>query len=271
MKWVAFSDNPVTRNIPNLPTLPDLAVLDAIPDGQGDVLGEGGGGVTRKVRYDQNWVAVKTFHGAMTTDGLPQEERRMAALAGSLGSPCLIQVLGQTKGGALVMEFLDGYQMFGGRPNFETCWKDVYDDTINRQVTSEEAETIVTGLLDALCQLHHVGICHGDFYGHNILIQETNLAQVRLGDFGGAFFYDTESPYATLIQQCELRSFAVFVEEVVDCLQQGGDKNPETMKISLRNLVSKSLEADTTFQQTQSWWKMKKGNEKTGSERQATR
>lgn len=250
MKWIAFSDNPVTKDIPGLPSPPELPVLKEIQDGDGEILGEGGGGVTRKVKYKDQWVAVKTYHGAMTTDGLPEEERRMACVAGGLGSPCLIQVLGKTAGGALTMEFLDQYQMFGGRPNFDTCWKDVYDN--NRQLTSEEADTVVTGLLGALSQLHSVGLCHGDFYGHNILIQETNLSNVRLGDFGGAFFYDRSAPYAGLIEQCELRSFAVFVDEVAVCLQ--GGSNPDTMTQWLKDLGSKSLEPKMTFQQTLTWW-----------------
>lgn len=249
MKWVAFSDNPITRDIPGLPSPPLLPVLEEIKDGEGEVLGEGGGGVTRKVRYKDQWVAVKTYHGSMTTDGLPEEERRMASVAGTLDSPCLIQVLGQTANGALVMEFLDQYQMFGGRPNFDTCWKDVYDN--GRQLTSEQAVSAVTGLLDALCKLHSVGLCHGDFYGHNILIQETNLSNVRLGDFGGAFFYDKAAPYAALIEQCELRSFAVLVEEAADCIKGDAD----TTKEQLTGLVNKSLEPGASVQQVLAWWK----------------
>mmetsp|Transcript_20738 Transcript_20738/g.30693 ORF Transcript_20738/g.30693 Transcript_20738/m.30693 type:complete len:445 (+) Transcript_20738:60-1394(+) len=261
MKWLAFSDNPCTCNI-KIPN-PNLPVLEEIQENDGEILGEGGGGVTRKVWYGNKYVAVKTYHGTMTTDGLPEEERRMATIAGRLSSPCLIQVLGQTKGGALVMEFLEGYEMMGGRPNFDTCWKDVYDDDSRSKWTGPQALEFVTGLLKALAQLHAIGLCHGDFYGHNILIQPNNPTQVRLGDFGGAFFYDTtDASTAPFIRQCELRSFAVLVEEVINhCLFviEEGDDDTATATTSslLRSLMDQSLKADTSFDNVLDWWSTK--------------
>merc|ERR1712232_1059031 len=118
----------------------------------------------------------------------------------------------------MVMEFLDQYQMFGGRPNFDTCWKDVYnEEEYCHSLTCQQAVTVVTGLLDALYQLHNEGICHGDFYGHNILIRSKTDKAVKLGDFGGAFVYDkSDTACAACIQRCELRSFAVLVNEIIE-------------------------------------------------------
>jgi serine/threonine protein kinase len=205
------------------------------------VLGQGAGGVTRQVVWKGQPVAVKTFSGALTSDGLPQDERAISVAVASLDHPgpgttstsssssCLISMVGQTPGGALIMELLQGYTALAGPPSFETCSRDVYP---RQQFLSwDDVWTIVTGLLQVLVQLHTLGICHGDFYGHNILISSsedessstkssndstTSSFRVKLSDFGAAFFYDPTSESAKDIERVEVRAFGVLVEELLE-------------------------------------------------------
>jgi serine/threonine protein kinase len=203
------------------------------------VLGQGAGGVTRQVLWKGQSVAVKTFSGDLTSDGLPQDERAISVAVASLHHPgqeasstssssCLISMVGQTPGGALIMELLQGYTALAGPPSFETCSRDVYP---RQQFLSwDNVWTIVTGLLQVLVQLHTLGICHGDLYGHNILISTsedestttsssndtTTSFRVKLSDFGAAFFYDPTSDAAKDIERVEVRAFGVLVEELLE-------------------------------------------------------
>jgi serine/threonine protein kinase len=176
------------------------------------VLGQGAGGVTRKVTWNESGVAVKTFSGELTSDGSPQDERAISVTAASLKDSSLIQLFGQTKNnGSLVMEFLEGYEALAGPPSLETCSRDVYAP--EHEHSESFCWQIATNLLRALQKLHKKGICHGDFYGHNILISSSS-SSVKLSDFGAAFFYDPKSAYGKHIQTIELRAYTVLVEEL---------------------------------------------------------
>jgi serine/threonine protein kinase len=156
------------------------------------------------------------------------------------GSDALIQVLGVTGTGSLVMEYLDNFRSLAGPPSLETCSRDVYADST--ALSWEEASAIVLKLLDALVNLHHVGIMHGDLYGHNILVQANNLTNIRLSDFGAAFFFDREQDYAKLLQTIELRAFAIFVDEIAALLY---DKNDEK---KLKQLAAACRRSGATFE-----------------------
>ena len=217
------------------------------------ILGQGAGGVTRKVTWTKKDeedeetidVAVKTYIGELTSDGSPQDERTIsvaAALAVTSSeeqdlskeleqkdatspfsitaepSSCIISLLGETTTGALIMEYLHGYDALAGPPSFETCSRDVYTKYTNC-MSWENVWYTITGLLQVLRILHSQGICHGDFYSHNILInndQDTKEYSVKLSDFGAAFFYDRANDYAQDVERCELRAFSILMEELQD-------------------------------------------------------
>lgn len=217
--WVGLSNNPFLRQVESrsyaakLPVLHDLS----LEDNDGQVIGQGAGGITRKLSWNDQYVAVKTFAGSMTSDGTPASERNvtLAAFSDCGPSECLIQLLGMTPPPqeALVMEFLDHVQALAQPPSLVSCSRDVYDPS--QSITSSQAAAIISKLLDVMTKLHSVGICHGDFYGHNLLIQKNDPGQIKLSDFGAAFFYDRDAMYGSLVERVELRAFAVLVEELV--------------------------------------------------------
>lgn len=264
LAWVALSDNPFLDKVAvknnRLWSISDsLPVLSDIDEETGDILGQGAGGITRKLFYNGKPVAVKTASRAMTSDGLPSEERRVSCAASTLKCPALIKVLGQTQQtGSLVMEFLDDFAALADPPSFETCSRDVYDSGKNdRMWTTEEGETMVSTLLHALKCLHKVGICHGDFYGHNILVKQDDKSQVRLSDFGAAFFYERFADgndcclsYGELLERTELRAFAVLVEEVNHSLLLDGPRD------NFAALVNRCRsEQAGGFENVYIWWK----------------
>lgn len=305
LRWVALADNPFLRDnsardyVPRHLFASDSAnhirVIDGIDESQGEVLGSGAGGVTRKLDFEGRAVAVKVYSGdGITSDGRPQSERQVSLAASSLlqsnnngtATTALVRVLGECRGtGSLVMEYLENYTALALPPSLETCTRDVYDhfyntndnDNNNQQqpqppLSGKEAVHLVTVLLDALQQLHAVNITHGDFYGHNILIKRNhhdennnsnantnNPPNVRLSDFGAAFFYDPTAPYGQLLETVELRAYAVLVEEVAALLSLHHDSAAEAsaVKSHLEALREACLRDGATLRQVDVWWKQR--------------
>jgi hypothetical protein len=226
LRWVALSRNPFLQEVVATRQGESLELLDdpTLEDTKWPILGEGAGGVTRKVTWQDQNVAVKTFVGELTSDGSPLDEKAISVAASSLKHESLIQLLGESKvTGSLVMEFLDGFKALAGPPSMDSCSRDVYGDQTS--LTQRFAWKIAGNLLFALHQLHsQKGICHGDFYGHNILISP-ETESVKLSDFGAAFFYDVDSDYGKLLQRVELRSYSVLVDELFALVQDKADED----------------------------------------------
>ena len=161
--WVALSGNPFIQTTKLLAEADKLklSVISDIPEESGEVLGKGAGGITRKAAWKDQPVAVKTFCGTMTSDGSPEEERRMSLTVSSkIKSDFLISLLGETPSGSLVMEYLEHYTALAGPPSLETCSRDVYSHN-SSYMTEDQAIAMVSGLLAVLEQLHRHGIIHG--------------------------------------------------------------------------------------------------------------
>jgi serine/threonine protein kinase len=145
-----------------------LSLLDGIDELEGEELGRGAGGVTRRVDWNGQKVAVKAYNGVITSDGLPEQERLISCAASALMCDCLITVLGETGSGSLVMEYLHQFLPLAAPPSFDTCSRDVYPDDSSSQLIWDQAETLISGLLDALKKLHSVGIMHGDLVSFSL-------------------------------------------------------------------------------------------------------
>mmetsp|Transcript_15341 Transcript_15341/g.44391 ORF Transcript_15341/g.44391 Transcript_15341/m.44391 type:complete len:493 (-) Transcript_15341:156-1634(-) len=273
LSWVAFSDNPFLFNLPaSTRKLADKAAaeLRTLDDPElddpnvGEVLGTGASGITHRKYHQNDHVAVKTYVGHITSDGNPEEERKISMLASSLGCDFLIQVLGQTAGsGALVMEYLENYSALADPPSMDSCSRDVYPD--DAAITPDDAVDIVSGLLDALAKLHAAGVCHGDFYGHNILIPPPGSSgnKVKLSDMGAAFMYNKRKKYGGLIEVIEKRAFARLVTEICSLLVKSDDPDAREASKLLADLshicLASSLDTfeflNLKWQGLQSWYK----------------
>lgn len=187
----------------------------------GEVLGQGASGVIHRALWhdggERREVAVKLFKGAVTSDGLPEDE--MAACLGAGAHPSLIPILGRLAGhpegrDGLVMALVEpAFRSLAGPPSLASCTRDVYAP--GTRLGAAQALGIARGIASAARQLHARGINHGDLYAHNILYHPDG--RVLLGDFGAASFVPPgASRLAAALERVELRAFGCLLEELAE-------------------------------------------------------
>lgn len=217
LAWLAFAGNPCSPS-PEATAegigWPDLQLLEK--------LGEGASGIIHAAERISNGraVAVKVFKGSMTSDGLPDSERRACLAAGP--HPHLIPVLGDLLdhpegSSGLVMDRIGPeFTSLAGPPSLATCSRDVYAD--EARFSLPVVEKIARGLASVGVGLHVKGILHGDFYAHNVLWDDGGHA--LLGDFGAASFYP---PGAGRFEKLEVLAFGRLLGELLDhCPEEHG-------------------------------------------------
>ena len=103
------------------------------------------------------------------------------------------------------------YRSLAGPPSLASCTRDVYAG--DARFTSAQAHAIARGAGDALAHLHAQGLMHGDFYAHNLLVDDQ--AHALLGDFGAASFLpEHDAPRAEALKRIDRRALEVLVDEL---------------------------------------------------------
>ncbi len=183
-----------------------------------EVLGSGASGVISRatVRQTGVQVAVKVFKGAVTSDGLPDDEVAASLLAGA--HEHLVGVVGRVvdhpEGAeALVLSLIPpGFRALGDPPDFESCTRDVMPDDL--RLDSAQATRIVQGVASVGAHLHARGISHGDLYAHNTRVDAHGHALV--GDFGAASLLEgLDDATRAGVEGIEVRAFGCLVEDLV--------------------------------------------------------
>ncbi len=217
LAWLAFAGNPFSdaseaRILAEHP-LPPVPWTELE---LGGVLGEGASGIIRQARWHERPMALKTFKGAVTSDGLAHSEMAACVAAGRHRN--LIGVAGPLaqepqRPPALLMELIDPrFQPLAGPPSLASCTRDCYD--VGRRFTPHEALAIARGAVSAAAHLHALGILHGDLYAHNLLAEPGG--QCLLGDFGAASFFDCASAWAPKLVRLESRALGCLFEELIE-------------------------------------------------------
>ena len=221
LTWLAYAGNPFNA-------AQEARALEATPIAQiawhelqlGELLGQGASGHIHSARWRpaggaDRPVAVKLFKGAVTSDGLPGSE--MAACIAADVHAHVIGVEGRIVGhpqGAqgLVMGLIPPrYRSLAGPPSLASCTRDVYAPAL--RLAPAHARAIAQGTGDALAHLHAKGLMHGDFYAHNILVDDD--AHALLGDFGAASFLpDGDAARREALKRIDRRALAVLVDEL---------------------------------------------------------
>ena len=221
LTWLAYAGNPFTlaqeaRAMQETP----IAAIPWSTLRVGELLGQGASGHIHAARWrtitgDDRAVAVKLFKGEVTSDGLPGSE--MAACIAAGVHAHLIGVEGRIvdhpRGvqGLVLGLIPPHYRSLAGPPSLESCSRDVY--AADRRFTATQARAIATGTRDALAHLHARGVMHGDFYGHNILVDAAGHA--LLGDFGAASFLPVDDDArAEALRRIDRRAVSVLVNEL---------------------------------------------------------
>ena len=221
LTWLAYAGNPfnVVQEAKALAATPIAHIVwDELQ--LGELLGEGASGHIysarwRPTRGDDRPVAVKLFKGAVTSDGLPGSE--MAACIAADVHAHVIGVEGRIDGhphGAqgLVMGLIPPrYRSLAGPPSLASCTRDVYAPGL--RLAGAQAHAIALGARDALAHLHAQGLMHGDFYAHNLLVDDD--AHALLGDFGAASFLpEDDAARAEALKRIDRRALEVLVDEL---------------------------------------------------------
>ncbi len=216
LSWLAFSGNPfsVSSYASSLPFVRwgELHIHH--------ILGEGASGIIYKgVKHGEaegKEVAVKVFKGAVTSDGLPEDEINTCIAAGL--HPGLVQLRGQIEAHpdekkGLVMELIDQrFYNLGLPPSFDSCTRDVFKEGM--RLTMEQVIKIANTIASVAGQLHSKGIMHGDLYAHNTLIDDEG--NTLFGDFGAACFYDTtDTETAFALERIEVMAFGWLLDDLL--------------------------------------------------------
>ena len=219
LSWVAFSGNPCSHNVV---LTEDLDEIDWAELEVQDLLGEGASGFISRAQWvtKQKAVAVKVFKGAVTSDGLPEDEMNTCVAAGA--HEHLVAALGRIvrhpqQKKALVFELIPShYRNLSGPPSLNTCTRDVFaSETV---FSWKEVLKISTSIASVCKHLHERGISHGDLYAHNMLVDAQS--NVLLGDFGAASFYDTTNALLALaIERVEVRAYGCLLEDLLQYLR----------------------------------------------------
>ncbi|MCX6181999.1 MAG: leucine-rich repeat-containing protein kinase family protein [Bacteroidetes bacterium] len=253
LSWIAYSGNPCSHQVSLKDELNEMDWQEFEIQHQ---LGEGASGFISKAHWStQNKaVAVKVFKGAVTSDGLPEDEMNTCLAAGSHEN--LVKVLGRISNHpqqkqALVMELIPAdYRNLGGPPSLETCSRDVFPSgTI---FSLNDVLEIANGVASLCVHLHQRGIMHGDLYAHNTLVNDA--AHALLGDFGAATFYDLHLQTAPFNERIEVRAFGCLLEDLLnhtketnldlfqlkeDCMQENVVNRPDFVEICERIRILK--------------------------------
>ena len=243
LSWVAFGGNPATYK-PELTT--NIASFNWNEFTVNELLGEGASGFISKAQWKtkQAAIAIKLFKGAVTSDGLPDDEMEISIAAGKHEN--LIQVLGKIEKHpdnkiGLIMELISpAFISLGNPPNFETCTRDTFEKECS--FTEKELLQIAKEMASVCQQLHSKGINHGDFYAHNILIDKSEKS--ILGDFGAASFYDTNSINAGSIERVEVRAFGCLLEDLLSLVNES---DTEKWQYLINNCMQSEVKLRPSF------------------------
>lgn len=214
----------------------------------GAALGEGASGrVHRALWRDAAGgrtlkVAVKLFKGAITSDGLPDNEIAACLAAGD--HPNLIGAHGRiddhpSGDPALLTPLLPGgWRALAGPPSAESCSRDVYAPDC-RMVPSALLR-LARGVAAATAHLHGRGVSHGDLYAHNILWDSEN-GDCALTDFGAASRLPAGATGGAW-RRIETRAFGLLLGELLDrCVT---DESADERLAGLRELAAACAQPD---------------------------
>ena len=238
LSWLAYGGNPFCAKHPNCDTALKEITWDKLEIKE--LLGEGASGLIFKAVHEETEVAVKVFKGDITSDGLPQEEMDINI---SLGQhKHLIDVLARVTNhpegkDVLMLELIPSHFFnLGLPPTLQTCSRDVYPKDFT--LTLSQALKILQGVADAAVHIHEHGIMHGDFYAHNIMIDDD--ANAILGDFGGASYFEPkEVQIRHALERLEVRAFGCLLEELLILSQSDHSNVP--LKEALTNIKDDCL------------------------------
>lgn len=243
LSWLAYGGNPFCAKHPSCNTPIKEIVWEELEIQ--NILGEGASGHIFKAKWKNKEVAIKVFKGEMTSDGLPEEEMDINISMGHHDHlvDVLAKVTKHPEGKDVLMLELIPSTFFnlGLPPTLESCTRDVYPEDFVLPLTT--CIKILQGMVSSALHMHQRGIMHGDFYAHNIMID--NEGNNILGDFGGASYYEPkEVKIRNALERLEVRAFGCLIEEILQLCQN--DDTYNELKVRLLKIKKSCLDTNNT-------------------------
>ena len=213
--WVSLAGNPAWSAGPATQREVSLVRDDDIAyDDSGTALGPSGasGGVFAAT-WQGRRVAVKRFVDAVSPDGAPADEM---AVARAVHHPRCVDVLAvaEPPHRAMVMTHIQGKPL-GGRPGGKSLLRCTYPP--DQRWPTSFAVRCALDVAQACGACAAAGVCHGDVYAHNVVVDADGRA--TLVDFGAAFAFPATCGID--FQRLEVRAFGLLLQELGDrCLPE---------------------------------------------------
>jgi hypothetical protein len=243
LSWLALAGNPLGWHRPSPAPLPKVPWKNLRLDG---LLGEGASGHIYRAQGcgHASGVALKLFKGAVTSDGLPEDELAACSAAGQHPALCTptAELAEHPDGmrGLLLPLIPAGYINLAGPPSLESCTRDVYPSDL--RIPMPNVLRLAHCIADAVALLHRKGVVHGDLYAHNVLWNPAS-ADAVLSDFGAATLLPVDrSALAKALKAVEVRAFGCLLEELVArALADGAQSH---VLVSLQRLAQDCLDLE---------------------------
>lgn len=243
LSWLAFSGNHFCKTEAEHTKDSNTVSLNDIE--LHELIGEGASGLIHRAKWAKSYaepkraegliveknIAVKLFKGAVTSDGYPHDELAICLqVKEHTNLVKMLAVLNDQEHSGMVMSLIPKkFFNLGQPPTLQTCTRDTFSEDFSLSAMS--VLSILIQVADSMAHLHQQGVCHGDLYAHNILINKKD--SVLLGDFGAAscFTLLPKKQQAHAIQ-LEIRAFANLIEDLLSI----------TEKSAMGNYLSNTLE-----------------------------
>ncbi|MFC0519049.1 leucine-rich repeat-containing protein kinase family protein [Mucilaginibacter angelicae] len=249
LSWLAFSGNPFSYK----PNVQALTPIDSRELETNQLLGEGASGVISKATWrhanETSEVAIKIFKGAVTSDGLPEDEMNACITAGNHDG--LVELIGQitnhpeNKKGLVMKLIPKSFYNLGQPPSLVSCTRDVFKPGMG--LTPVQVLKIATTIASVAEHLHSKGIMHSDLYAHNILVDDD--ANTLFSDFGAACFYNlSDIETAKKLELLEVRAYGCLLDDLISLCNEA--EHPGIEKLAaLRDLcMSGNITSRPDFQ-----------------------
>lgn len=209
LSWTSLANNPISLDNTLHVDLPKLSIngTEIVID-YNSMLGAGASGKVYRSKYQDKEVAVKLFNGEVSPDGRSEDELSVSIVLNHIGIPqVLALIVDGSRTVGTVMELVQA-EALGDRPDFTSVLRCRYP--AGTTYSSSFVKNVSLDLARACAYLHSLGICHGDIYAHNLLVNPEGHA--KLCDFGASFFYSPNSPIG--FEKIEVQAYGLLIRDL---------------------------------------------------------
>ncbi|MBV7317177.1 leucine-rich repeat-containing protein kinase family protein [Shewanella sp. NIFS-20-20] len=254
LSWLAIAGNPCTTP---LTQASKLTVVDQAHIRIGAILGQGASGVIYQGQWQQTasaalTVAIKIFKGEVTSDGYPEDELSACLQAGR--HPNLINTLAsldsRQQSGVILSLVPSSYSNLGLPPSLASCTRDTFCPSLS--LSQQTVHQLLLQGMDVINHLHQQGLCHGDIYAHNMLVN--NDGHLLLGDMGAATpLQALSTDEQRAMQAIEVRAIGCVIDDLLSLCPEAMEQLIRLRDDCWQPMASQRPTLATLQEQLQTW------------------